>query len=360
MALSDIISGASAGSAFGPVGSLIGGGIGLLGGLFGSSGASDAANARAQAEAQAARDAAEAAKFRPVGVTTRFGSSNFQFNPQGYLTGAGYTVSPEMQAYQNRLMGLAGQQLGQAELAPQQYAPLTGAAQGLFNLGSQYLAQSPEQVAADYMAKQQALLAPGRERESALLMNQLENTGRTGLSVAQGGGLQAANPEAAALANARAMQDLQLAANAQQAGQQNVAFGAGLFGQGAGLLGQYQTGQVGALSPFTSYLGGVSNIESLGQQPLSLGASLGGNAATAGANVGNSLLKGGLYSAESLQAAANASPSQTLAGQLGLLYKSPEFKGALGGVTDWLRGLYPASTTPSNPVMYTPSQNVWE
>jgi hypothetical protein len=39
------------------------------------------------------RLAAEAAKFRPVGITTRFGSSNFQMSPEGYLTGAGYTVS---------------------------------------------------------------------------------------------------------------------------------------------------------------------------------------------------------------------------------------------------------------------------
>jgi hypothetical protein len=252
MALSDLFSGAlggaSAGSAFGPMGSLVGGGIGLLGGLFGSSGTSSAANARSQAEMQAARDAAEAAKFRPVGVTTRFGSSNFQFNPQGYLTGAGYNVSPEMQAYQNRLMGLADTGLTQAEQAQFQYQPLTNAATGLFNLGKQYLAQTPDQVAADYMAKQQALLAPGRERESANLINQLSNTGRTGLSIAQGGNLQAANPEAAALANARAMQDLQLSANAQQAGQQNVNFGTSLFNQGAGLLGQYQTGQVGAFS----------------------------------------------------------------------------------------------------------------
>jgi hypothetical protein len=27
-------------------------------------------------------------------------------SPEGYLTGAGYTVSPELKAYQDRLMGL--------------------------------------------------------------------------------------------------------------------------------------------------------------------------------------------------------------------------------------------------------------
>jgi hypothetical protein len=39
-----------------------------------------------------------------------------------------------------------------------------------------------------------------------------------------------------------------LAAQAQAAGQQQTAFGAGLFGTGANLLGSYQQGQVGALS----------------------------------------------------------------------------------------------------------------
>jgi hypothetical protein len=45
----------------------------------------------------------------------------------------------------------------------------------------------------------------------------------------------------------------------------NVAFGAGLFGTGANMLGQYQAGQVGALNPFTTYLGAGQTIEELGQ-----------------------------------------------------------------------------------------------
>lgn len=287
---------------------LIGGGLSLAGGLLGGNAARDAAGTSANAQRESARMAAEAAKFRPVGVTTRFGRSNFEFGPEGYVTGAGYTVSPELQAYQNRLMGLAERGLGQAEMAPGQFAPLTGAAQGLFNLGQQYIAQSPDQVAADYLAKQQALLAPGRERESAQLLNQLSNTGRTGLSIAQGGGLQAANPEFAALANARAMQDLQLAANAQEAGQRQTAFGAGLFGTGANLLGNYYSGQVGALAPFQSNLGLAGTVENLGQNALDIGAQLGGRSAAAGANAGQSLLQGGLAAARTAQAGNAYSP----------------------------------------------------
>jgi hypothetical protein len=274
-----------------------------------------AANRSAAAQREAARLAAEAAKFRPVGITTRYGRSNFQFDPQGYLSGAGYTLSPELQAYQNQLMGLAGGALTQAQQAQQQYQPLSQAASGLFGLGQQYLAQSPEQVAADYIAKQQDLLAPSRERQMAQLQNQLFQQGRGGLSVGATGmrpsgaaGLGATTPEMEAYYNAIAQQDAQLAAQGQEAGQRNVAFGAGLFGTGAEMLGQYQAGQVGALSPFSAYLGAGSTLESLGQQPLDIGAQLGGRAATAGANVGQSLLTGGLAAARTQQFGSQGSP----------------------------------------------------
>jgi len=293
---------------------LIGGGLGLLGSSMQSDATQSAANTSAEAQRYAAQKAAEAARFRPVGVTSRYGTSNFQFDPSGYLTGAGYTVSPELQAYQNRLQGLTGRALTQAEMAQQQYAPLQQAAGGLFGLGQQYLAQSPQQVAAQYMQQQQDLLAPSRERQMALLQNQLYQQGRSGLSVGATGarpsgaaGLGATTPELEAYYNALAQQDAQLAAQSQQAGQQNVAFGTGLLGQGAGLLGQYQAGQVGALSPFSAYLGAGSTIESLGQQPLDIGAQLGGRSATAGGNVGQSLLQGGLTAARTQQAGASGS-----------------------------------------------------
>ena len=275
----------------------------------------NAANISAAAQRDAARQAAEAAKFRPVGITTRFGGSNFQFDPSGYLSGAGYNVSPELKAYQDRLMGLTGGALSQAELAQQQYEPLQTSATGLFGLGQQYLQQTPQQVAAQYIQQQQDLLAPSRERQMAQLQNQLFQQGRGGLSVgATGmrpsgmGGLGATTPEMEAYYNAMAQQDLQLAAQAQQAGQQNVAFGTGLLGSGAGLLGQYQAGQVGALSPFTTYLGAGQTIEELGQAPLKLGAALGGQAGAYGANVGQALLTGGLSAAKTQQAGSGYSP----------------------------------------------------
>lgn len=329
--------------------------------LFGG-GASQGYSNQGQQQQQAGQQAAEAQKFRPVGVTTRFGSSNFQMSPEGYLTGAGYTLTPEMKAYQDRLMGLAGGALTQAEQAGQQYQPLSTAATGLFGLGQQYLAQSPEEVAAKYMQQQQDLLAPSRERQMAQLQNQLFQQGRGGLSVGATGarpsgaaGLGATTPEMEAYYNALAQQDALLATQAQQAGQQNLAFGAGLFGTGANLLGQYQTGQVGALAPFQGYLGATQGIEQLGQAPLDLGAQLGGRSAQAGANVGRSLLEGGLAAAQSNLMAARNAPSELLRSGLTGLTQNQQFWEGVGGI----RFQRPAET-PYQRAEFTPSQNVWE
>lgn len=294
---------------------LVLGGANIVGGVMAGNAAKSAANTSAQAQLEAARIAADAARFRPIGTTTRFGSSQFGFDPTGQLTSAGYTVSPELQQYQDQLQALSQQQIQQGLMAPQQYAPLQGAAGGLFSLGQQYLAQSPEQVAQQYISRQQDLLAPSRERQYAKLQNQLFNTGRGGLSVGATGlrpsggmGLGASNPEMEAYYNALAQQDLQLAAQAQEAGQRQTAFGAGLFGSGSQLLGQYQAGQVGALSPFQTSLGLGGTIEQMGQQGLQIGSELGGRTANAGANVGQSLLRGGLSAAQTAQAANAYNP----------------------------------------------------
>jgi hypothetical protein len=297
-----------------PLGAIIGGGLSLLGSSMAADSAADAAKKSADAQERAARIAAEESRFRPVGVTTRFGSSQFTMDPTtGRLSAAGYTVSPELRAYQDRLMALSSGALTDAEAARAQYQPLTGAASSLFNLGGQYLAQSPEEVAAKYMQGQQDLLAPSRERQYAQLQNQLFNTGRGGLAVGAtgmrpggGAGLSASNPEMEAYYNALAQQDAALAAQAQAEGQRQLAFGAGLFGEGAGLLGQYQAGQVNALNPFTTYLGGAGTIESLGQQPLNIGAELGGrNVNQSGAQA---LLQGGINAAQTMQEVNAANP----------------------------------------------------
>jgi len=315
--LSGAASGASAGSMFGPVGAAIGGGIGFLGGLFGGNSAEDAARAQADAEMRAAQFAAEEARFRPVGITTRFSNTQFQTDPSGRVSGASYNISPELKAYQDRFRALANGALSQAEMAPSQYAPVSGAATNLFNIGQQYLQQSPEQVAQQYMQRQRDLLAPSRERELANLQNKLFQQGRSGLSVGATGlrpgggvGLSATTPEMEAYYNALAQQDLQLANQAQTAGQEQLKFGAGLFSTGSDLLNQYQQGQVGALRPFESYFGQEKGIEAVGQQPFDIGINIGSKGqSTAGANA---LLSGGMSAAQLRGQADAYNPLATL------------------------------------------------
>ena len=329
------------------------GGAMVVGGILQGNSAKQAAQQSAAAQLEAGRLAAEEARFRPIGTTTRFGSSQFQFGPEGRLSGASYTVSPELQQYQDQLQALSQQQIQQGLMAPQQYAPLQGAAGGLFSLGQQYLAQSPEQVAQQYISRQQDLLAPSRERQYAQVQNQLFNTGRGGLSVGATGlrpsggmGLSAANPEMEAYYNALAQQDLQLAAQAQEAGQRQTAFGAGLLGSGSQLLGQYQAGQVGALSPFQTSLGLGGTIEQMGQQGLQIGSELGGRTANAGANVGQSLLRGGLSAAQTAQAGNAYNPLANVLQGVGTnpyVYDYLKGRGAGGGITS--TGMFEQSYT---------------
>lgn len=286
---------------------LVAAGASLLGGALQADSSAYAARKSAQAQTEAARIAAEEARFRPVGITTRFGQSQFQYGPEGRVSGAGYQISPELKAYQDRLMGLTGGGLAQAEMGQQQFAPLAAGAQGLFGLGQQYLAQSPEAAAQQYMTSQQNLLAPSREREFAQLQNRLFQTGRGGLSVGATGerpsgaaGLGAASPEMEAYYNALAQQDAALAAQATQAGMEQTRFGAGLLGTAGNLLTQGYQGQVTALTPYQAYLQGATGLESLGQQSLDIGSGIGARVGSpAGASA---LLQGGMGAARAMEA----------------------------------------------------------
>lgn len=252
----------------------------------------DAGNAAAAQQSQAARDAAAAAQFRPVGMTTRFGTSSFtrQTDPatgMPYISAASYTPATELSDLQNRLFSQFGGGLTFAEQQALQAQPMAQGAQTLFGLGQQilptqyrttpsaeaealaaqyrqasqglmptsfqtgaspeaqayaqqlqqvgqgYLAKTPEEARQEYIRTQQAALAPGREQQLANVRNQLFQSGRSGL--ATGGtsqGMAATNPEMAAYYNALANQDLQLAAGAEQAAQQRQTLGLGMLGQG--------------------------------------------------------------------------------------------------------------------------------
>jgi len=290
--------------------------------------AADKARAMIDTETAAAKAAAQ---FRPIGMTTRFGSSQFVVDPlTGRLTSAGYTLSPEAKAAQDRFVKLAETGIQQAEGAQKAFEPLQTGAQSLFKLGQGYLAEKPEDVAKNYLASQMALLQPGRELELANLQNRLQQQGRGGLSVAQGGALGATTPELQALFNARAQQEAQLAANAQQYGQQNVLFGAGLLGQGSQAMGQYYGGQQAAYAPYTTAMGQITGLEALGQQPFTMSTGLAQQTAQAGANVGQLGLRGAEQSvALATGRAATTNPYATLLGGFG---SSDALGQAVGGL----------------------------
>ena len=257
----------------------MGGIVSAVGGIFGGGGDGGAGAAAAQ-QRQAARESSAAAAFRPVGMTTRFGTSQFTratdpATGMPYISEAGYTPAPELAGLQERLFGRFAPTLSQAEQMAGQYAPLTPAAQQLFGLGQQYLATSPEQAAQDYITSQQALLAPSRQAQLSGVRSNLFARGRGGLGVQTGTGGAPASPEMQAYYNALAQQDLQLAAQAQQAGQQRTQFGAGLFGTGAGLLGTQVGGEAGAYAPLQSQLGLAGQVEQMAMQPYQLGVQLG-------------------------------------------------------------------------------------
>ena len=209
-----------------------------------------------QSAQQAAQQQAQAGQFRPVGVTTRFGSSNFQVDPTtGRLLSAGYNLSPEAAGYQTQLSGMTGQGLMQGSQ--------------LQGLASQYLGESPEAVRQRYMTQQSALLAPKQEQTLAGIRNNLFQTGRTGLATGAttAGGLAATNPEMAAYYNSLAQQQAQIAAGADVAAQNQIKFGQGLA--------------AGAYEPFKAGFGAMGTVEQAGQQALGLGSELGGQASSA-------------------------------------------------------------------------------
>lgn len=284
----------------------------LIGPLLGTAGSVYASNQAANATTNAANAAAQAAQFRPVGVTTRFGKSGFNYDPSGRLIGAGYQVAPDVAAAREGLMGMAGTALGQAQQI-QAYQPNVNAqAAGLFNLGAQYVAQSPQAAAQQYMTQQQQLLAPGREQQLAQLTNQQQQQGRLGLATgattegytAGAPGLQATNPQMAALYNARAQQDAQLAAQAQQAGQQQVTFGQGLMTGGLGLSGAGFNLQNQALAPYTNYAQQAINLENQGLNALTQGSAL-GSAITAGSTNAANIQNAAAQQAAALQMQRN-------------------------------------------------------
>lgn len=227
--------------------------IGLGLGLMGQNSASNAAEDAAAANLQAAKVAADAAKFRPYGVTTGFGTS--WFNPETQQ--AGYQLDPALAAYRD--------------------AQLRGAAQV-----QDQMTYDPTVAAQRYYDETQAMMAPTRAQEQKQLQQNLFGSGRLGLRLAgEGAGAGTGGmfqPDVLGYNKATELANQQLAQSARQQAQneidQAISRSQGLFSYGTG-------------------------VEQLGMTPLDVGSALGAKTASAGSSQAQALLAGG-------QAAANA------------------------------------------------------
>ena len=116
-------------------------GQGLLGAAGSYLSGQSAQQAYGQQASQMAGSAA-GAQFRPVGITSRFGQSGYNFDANGNLIGAGYQVAPDIAAMREGAINQAGNYLGAAGQAGYATAPAQQAAQGMFSLGQQFLPTS--------------------------------------------------------------------------------------------------------------------------------------------------------------------------------------------------------------------------
>lgn len=291
----------------------------LVSGIIGSVTGARNMDQAARSQEAMGRAAAEESRFRPIGVTNAFGSSNFQFDPStGRLSGASYDLNPQLAALRDQFMGMAGNNnLGQAQQAFQQ-----GQA-GLFgNIANAGDIQGQTQ---SLYNQRQALMAPGREQALSDLRNQSFQAGRSGLSVGgtNAGGYAAANPEMQAFYNAQRQQDNQMMAGAEQDARNYRANDLQTLG---GLFGLQQQ----SLAPTMGYLQGAQGVEGIGKDAFNTSLQLGqANQNTTGANA---LYNAGSAAAQSRLGAANARTS----GLTGLFNFGGDI---LGNKLAWMGGL---------------------
>lgn len=271
---------------------------------------------------QAGQTAADRGVFRPVTISTSFGTPTYTYDQQGRLTGASYTPAGWLQNLQTGQQGLAGTYLQAAQNAAQNTQGLTaanqafGGATSLYGAANQALPTNYDtaQATQDYYNRMQQMVAPQRERQLASTRQNLFNKGRQGLSIGatQAGGQLATNPEMAAYYNSVAQQDLNLANQAEQQALSNLTqrtglatslFGAGLQqGVGGGSIQnqQYQNWAASQV-PMSTSLSQLGTMETMAQSPLQLGLQFGAPT-TAGMQYGGNQIMSAAGQAAGLQA----------------------------------------------------------
>jgi len=332
-----------------PWGAVAGAAIVAGGTYMASQSASDAANQQAnqlnQLSEQQYRRAQEAAgkvpEFKPVTVTSSFGTPQYTYDESGRLTGVSTTPAPWLSPLQQRQQALAGQYLGLQEQGLMNTGGQTASnlaysqLPGLYSRAEQALPQNYDvtQATQDYYNRMQQIVAPQREQQLAKTRQGLFNTGRTGLATGatQAGGMLATNPEMAAYYNAVAQQDLELANRAEQQSLANLAarqnLGTGLLGAatqqtatGGNALNQYYTNIAASQAPYTAGMSQLSSMEGMINQPVASGMQYGGLTTSQANNIANAYLAaagaGSGYAAQAINAQAAANAQNPWAGAL--------------------------------------------
>ena len=290
----------------GSIASAVGGLVGGIGGMISGDAAAGAANEQADylrnlsaEQRKAITDAAAAGaargQFKPVTVTSAFGTPQYTYDSTGRLTGVSSTAAPWLAELQNRQQGLLPQYMGLTEAAlsaAPQYAQgaqqaVTGA-QGMYNLSQQALPTSYDVAGKtqEYYDRMQQLVAPQREQQLAKTRQGLFNTGRAGLATGatQAGGMLASNPEMAAYYNAIAQQDLNLANTAETQARSNLqqdittagklmAGGAAGYTSAGDLQNQLYRNVSASQSPFATGMAATTGLESTAYSPVARGFS---------------------------------------------------------------------------------------
>ena len=206
---------------------------------------------------------------------------------------------------------MMGQGLDTAEQAIPFAQQFSAPAQGLFDIGQDYIASSPEQARNEYMQRQMAALRPYDIEEEERLSRTAFGRGQGGLSVGVGG-----NPLLKQLQESRNRRNLQLAAGAEDAAQQAVNFGGQQVAKAGALMGTGYDVMQGSLAPYQSYLANQAKLEELAQQPLTMGANLGATAMT-GQQYGADMASQGSLGVAQQQLAASQMKNNAMQGLFG-------------------------------------------
>jgi len=258
--------------------------LGTIGGLISGGKAADAAKGQAESLRAAGLRSSQMAQFRPIGLRTGFGTSNFRVNDLGQVEEAGYTLNPELEALRNRFTtGATGYDPTRLQKLTE---PIYGGATSLFNLGGSYLGATPQDVAAKYISDRQSLLQPSRAAEFGRLQARNFATGRGGLGVQTGTGGAPSNPALQAYYNSIFQQDRALAAEADKAAMERISFGADLYGAGGKLASTLPSLFSGSFLPISTQLELAKSVEGFGQQPYQMSIDLANAQAGAGARAG--------------------------------------------------------------------------